>query len=39
LPHVPCFASKKWFDLYPDETLSMPLVKADDRADVPEFAW
>src|SRR5262249_2450253 len=39
LPHVPCFASQKWFDLYPDETLAMPPVKADDRDDVPEFAW
>ncbi|MGH9846353.1 MAG: sulfatase [Blastocatellia bacterium] len=39
LPHVPCFASRKWFDLYPDEKLVMPPVKEDDRADVPEFAW
>ncbi len=39
LPHVPCFASRKWFDLYPDETLAMPPVKADDRDDVPDFAW
>src|SRR5262249_43088357 len=39
LPHVPCFASQKWFDLYPDETLTMPPVKEDDRDDVPEFAW
>lgn len=39
LPHVPCFASQKWFDLYPDETLVMPAVKDDDRDDVPEFSW
>src|SRR5262249_44873880 len=39
LPHVPCYASRKWFDLYPDATLVMPPVKADDRDDVPEFAW
>ncbi|HMV48578.1 MAG TPA: sulfatase-like hydrolase/transferase, partial [Blastocatellia bacterium] len=38
-PHVPCFASQKWWDLYPDDKLVMPPVKADDRADVPEFAW
>ena len=38
-PHVPCFASQKWFDLYPLDSLIMPLVKEDDRADVPEFAW
>lgn len=39
LPHVPCFASQKWFDLYPDDKLIMPLVKADDRDDIPDFAW
>lgn len=38
-PHVPCYASQKWFDLYPPESLIMPVVKEDDRADVPEFAW
>jgi len=38
-PHVPCFASQKWFDLYPEDKLLMPPVKEDDRADVPEFAW
>jgi arylsulfatase A-like enzyme len=39
LPHVPCFASQKWFDLYPEQTLVLPKVKDDDRAGVPEFAW
>ncbi len=39
LPHVPCFASQRWFDLYPHETLQMPPVKRDDRDDVPPFAW
>ncbi len=39
LPHVPCFASKKWFDMYPEDTLIMPPVKEDDRNDVPDFAW
>ena len=39
LPHVPCFASQKWFDLYPEDKLIMPPVKANDRDDVPEFAW
>jgi arylsulfatase A-like enzyme len=38
-PHVPCFASRKWFDLYPEETLVLPPVKAGDRDDVPRFAW
>ncbi|MEW6307201.1 MAG: sulfatase [Verrucomicrobiota bacterium] len=39
LPHVPCFAPQKWFDLYPDRTLQMPPVKEDDRADTPRFSW
>ncbi len=38
-PHVPCYASHKWFDLYPPDTLVMPPVKADDRADTPRFSW
>lgn len=37
-PHVPCYAPQKWFDLYPDEDLKMPPVKADDRDDLPRFA-
>jgi arylsulfatase A-like enzyme len=39
LPHVPCFASQKWFNLHPEETLVLPAVLAHDRADVPEFSW
>lgn len=39
LPHVPCFAPQKWFDLYPDATLKMPPVKEDDRDDTPLFSW
>ena len=39
LPHVPCFASQKWFDLYPEETLELPPVLSNDRDDVPDFAW
>lgn len=37
-PHVPCYTSQKWHDLYPDETLQMPPVKEDDREDLPRFA-
>jgi arylsulfatase A-like enzyme len=37
-PHVPCYAPQKWFDLYPDATLTLPPVKADDRDDLPRFA-
>ncbi len=38
-PHVPCFASQKWFDLYPEDSLQLPPVKDDDRADTPMFSW
>jgi len=39
LPHVPCFASSRWFELYPLESLTLPPVKGNDRDDVPGFAW
>ncbi len=39
LPHVPCYATQKWFDLYPEETLQLPPVKRDDRDDTPRFSW
>nr|MDQ3622156.1 sulfatase-like hydrolase/transferase [Verrucomicrobiota bacterium] len=39
LPHVPCFAPRKWFDLYPEKTLVMPPVKEEDRDDTPRFSW
>jgi choline-sulfatase len=39
LPHVPCFAPHKWFELYPEDELILPQVPRDDRQDCPEFAW
>lgn len=39
LPHVPCYATQKWFDLYPEDELILPVVPLDDRADVPHFSW
>ena len=39
LPHVPCYATQKWFDLYPEESLKLPPVKKDDRDDTPRFSW
>jgi arylsulfatase A-like enzyme len=39
LPHVPCYATQKWFDLYPDDDSVLPPVKEDDRADTPRFSW
>jgi len=39
LPHVPCYATQRWFDLYPDDDRLLPPIKQDDRLDVPRFAW
>ena len=39
LPHVPCYATQKWFDLYPDDDRLLPAVKENDRADTPPFSW
>lgn len=38
LPHVPCYATQKWFDLYPQDTLALPPYLDGDRSDVPRFA-
>ena len=35
-PHVPMYASQKWFDLYPDETLIMPIVPPEDLPSAPD---
>ena len=39
LPHVPCYATQKWFDLYPEDTLQLPPFLENDRADTPRFSW
>lgn len=39
LPHVPCYATQKWFDLYPLETLKLPRIERRDRDDTPMFSW
>jgi arylsulfatase A-like enzyme len=39
LPHVPCYATQKWFDLYPDDDSVLPPIREDDRADTPRFSW
>ena len=38
LPHVPCYVTKKWWDMYPEESLVMPSLVEDDRSDCPPFA-
>jgi arylsulfatase A-like enzyme len=39
LPHVPCYITQKWIDLYPDDDSVLPAIKADDRDDTPRFSW
>lgn len=39
LPHVPCHVTPKWWDMYPDETLQMPPMMPDDRADCSPMSW
>ncbi len=40
LPHVPCFASQKWFDAFPDDgRLALPPHLENDRDDTPPFSW
>ncbi len=39
LPHVPCYVTQKWYDLYPVETLKLPPVQRHDRDDTPRFSW
>lgn len=39
LPHVPCFASQKWFDNFPLDQVELPIVEDRDRDDIPPFAW
>ncbi len=38
-PHVPCYASQPWFDLYPEGELTLPTIRPDDREDTPRFSW
>ena len=39
LPHVPCYATQQWFDLYPDDDSVLPKIRPDDRGDTPRFSW
>jgi choline-sulfatase len=37
-PHVPMYAPKKWFDLFPRHEIKLPVVKEHDRDDLSEYA-
>jgi arylsulfatase A-like enzyme len=37
-PHVPQYATQKWFDLYPMDTLKLPKYKKDDIQDISQYA-
>jgi arylsulfatase A-like enzyme len=37
-PHVPWFAPRKYFDMFPLDDIQMPQVKADDYDDIPKGA-
>ncbi|MCC9609533.1 sulfatase [Blastopirellula sp. JC732] len=39
LPHVPCYATQKWFDLYPEDEVQLPPFMQEDRDDTPRFSW
>lgn len=39
LPHVPCYATQEWFDLYPDDDSVLPPIDERDRDDTPRFSW
>lgn len=39
LPHVPCYATQPWFDLYPDDDSVLPVINEHDRDDTPRFSW
>ena len=38
LPHVPIYASKKWFDMYPLDQVQLPPSRADDIDDLSEYS-
>lgn len=38
LPHVPVYASKKWFDMYPLDSVELPNVTLGDRKDLPKVS-
>ncbi|MFP6602214.1 MAG: sulfatase-like hydrolase/transferase, partial [Pirellulaceae bacterium] len=39
LPHVPCYTTQKWYDMYPDDDTVLPPILRGDRDDTPRFSW
>lgn len=39
LPHVPCYITQKWYDLFPGDDSILPKIKPDERKDTPRFSW
>ena len=39
LPHVPCYVTQTWYDLYPDDDSVLPTILRNDRDDTPRFSW
>ncbi|MCP4729492.1 MAG: sulfatase-like hydrolase/transferase, partial [Roseibacillus sp.] len=39
LPHVPCYATRKWMDRRPLAQGKLPVVEPSDRSDPPRFSW
>lgn len=39
LPHVPCHVTPEWWAKYDHETLILPKMKPNDRADCSPFSW
>lgn len=37
-PHVPMYAPSRWFDLFPEQDVVLPLVDPNDRNDLSEYA-
>ena len=39
LPHVPCYVTQEWYDMYPKDSVTLPEIRRDDREDTPRFSW
>ena len=37
-PHVPMFATKKWFDMHPRDQIKLPAVRKNDLKDLSQYA-